>query len=158
MPAASALSETLAGLLDRAVIIKPSTRPARYTLANRDTHTALYVNDDGFCTAAAVCDRALGAGAAAAIAMVPADAAAEWSNGTLPQDAADNLNEVLNVLATSFNTANPTRRVKLFGRLAPGRAVAEPTRPLFTVGVLRTDLDVTIDGYPGGKLVLFSAP
>lgn len=159
LPDPAGLGTAIGALLGSPVVITKAPAPLLFTAANRRGYCALYVTAEGFCSAAVACDLRFAASAGAALAAQSSDVVDTWMRaGRLDDEGAENLGEVLNVVAANFNDANPQRHVKLWGCLQPGQAVPRRTLPLFARGVMRTDLDIEVEQYLKGKIALFSAP
>lgn len=151
------LLQLLGGLLDKAVTVTPRSNPPREA-PGEDTFRATYVTPDGALAVCVTVDVALGAGCAASLALVPPTQAEGWvGDGVLPEDAAGNLYEVLNVLSATFNDVNPTRHVKISAMVGPGEATPDELAELIARARKLEVHDVTVADYPGGVLRIFSA-
>jgi hypothetical protein len=132
-------------LLGKAVTQKKSTGVP----TTAKTYTATYVDDTGKLVGLAICDVPLAACAGAALALIPAGAAAEATRaGQLPAEMFDNLREVLNVIASLFVGTH----VRLREVMPPSAAVPTPVATLMARPGARLDLDLAVAGYSGGRL------
>ena len=151
------LLQMLGGLLDKAVTVTPRSNPPRES-CGADTFRASYVTPDGSPAVCVAVDVPLGAGCAASLALVPAAQCEGWvAEGRLPEDAAGNLYEVLNVLSATFNDVNPARHVKISGMVGPGEPTPDELEQLMGRARKFEVHDVTVADYPGGVLRIFSA-
>jgi hypothetical protein len=135
----------LRDLLGKAVTPKKSAG----ALPLGKTWVGTYVDDSGKLAGLCLCDLGLASSMGAALALIPAGAAAETVRvGTLSGEMMDNLREVLNVMASLFGGPH----VRFSALVAP------PTAPPAEVAALaarpgsRLDLDVAVAGYLGGKV------
>ncbi|WP_436698126.1 hypothetical protein [Nocardioides sp. BYT-33-1] len=150
LPQPKQLRDLLADLLGREVTLSPATpyAPGPATPAS----VAVYVDDSLRISALIACDLALSARAGAAIGLAPVgDADAAIADGTLPTPIAENLSEVLNVAASTFNVAGADHL-----RLHALHPAGPPLDPQLRISTLtlgrREDLHVDIAGYGGGLL------
>lgn len=158
MPAASALPpnmvirDILLDMLGRDVKVGPSEP---WAPSVRDPGAvAVYVDDGMRLRALISCSLELSVALGAAIALIPAKAAAECiTEGRLTEDMVENLNEVLNIMATLFNRPDKPH-VKLYALHVPGTAPpAELAVQLRTFGK-RSDLRIEVAGYGSGRFSL----
>jgi hypothetical protein len=114
-----------------------------------------YADDTGGLVGVCVCDLPISASIGAALALIPAAAAADAVKASkIPAEIYENLREVLNIMAGLFRGTHVR-----FCELLPLAAVLPPpvasivARPL-----ARLDLELSIAGYAGGRLSLLIAP
>lgn len=153
LPRLDDLERLLITLLGREVRINRMRQGV--TIAEPD-RIGTYVDRSGALRCVVAVDRALGAGLGGALALIPPGAVEEdlADSDELPEHLADNLHEVLNVLASAFNE---TRERALHVRLADVVGAAEGSeavRALFEGGAGRVDCEVIVPGYPGGQLAI----
>ena len=150
LPQPKQLRDLFTDLLGKEISLEPSApyAPGPDTPAS----VAVYVDDSLHIRAVIACDLALSARAGAAIGLVPpagADAAIE--EGKLGDGLAENLYEVLNIAASTFNVPGADH-LKLHALHPAG----PPLDPAVRISVLtlgrREDLAVDISGYGGGLL------
>jgi hypothetical protein len=150
VPSAAAVGKLLSDLLDRFVAVKAVPKlsvPAASAVST-------YVFEDGTLAAACVCDLGFAAAAGSALALIPASLAASViKTGKLPENMAENLTEVFNVASSLFASV-AGKRVRLRELTPPGVSAPSDARALLNVAGWRLDLDVTITGYPVGKVSL----
>lgn len=154
LPQPDAIAKLLGSLFDKRIHVVRATAPLavpayRGLCDYIDTaQTVLFV---------AVCDMPLLAGVGAALAMIPAGVVAEAVKSGKPSESLrENAYEVFNIAASIFNEVEGTEvHVKL-----RALSLAPPVPPLLLVRmakpVSRLDLDVTVPGYPVGKLSLLA--
>jgi hypothetical protein len=156
LPAPSALPpnmvvrDMLMDMLGRDVKVGPSG-PWLPTLLDPGA-VAVYVDDGMRMRALISCSLELSVALGAAIALIPAKAAAECiEERRLTEDMVENLNEVLNILAALFNRGDRPH-VKLYALHVPGTpAPADLSGHLRAFGK-RADLKIEVAGYGNGKL------
>lgn len=150
LPQPKQLRDLLTDLLGRDVTLSPSSpfAPGPDTPAT----VAVYVDDSLQIRALIVCDLAFSARAGAAIGLVPlGDAEAAIGDGRLPDPMAENLAEVLNIAASTFNVPGADHlRLHLVHPAGP------PLDPQVRISTLtlgrREDVYVDIAGYGAGAL------
>lgn len=150
LPPNMIVRDTLQDLLGRDIELSP-TDP--WAPALRDPGAvAVYVNDGFRASALVACSLELAAALAASIALIPAAVAEESvQEGRLSADLAENLFEVLNVLAGLFNRQHAPH-VKLHEVYPPGKpAPVEVAGRLRMLGE-RSDLAISVHGYGSGRL------
>ena len=115
--------------------------------------TAIYVDDAGQLSCACVCDVGFSTSAGAALALIPAGAAAEAARtGKIPEEMFDNLREVLNIMASLFDGVH--LRLRVVG--PPATALAAPVAALVARPAARLDIELAVAGYAGGRLSLLA--
>ena len=150
------VQSTISGLLGTAVTVTP-TKPFVVT-ADRLATVAVYATVDGAEGVVVLCDLRLAAGAGAALAMLEAaEAEAGVRDGTVDEALLENLHEVLNVMTSLLNPKGGSR-VKLRALHAPPLRLANDVRVAVLRPGWRLDLDVAIEGYPGGGLSFLASP
>ncbi|WGX97853.1 hypothetical protein [Nocardioides sp. L-11A] len=150
LPQPKQLRDLLTDLLGRDVTLSPSSpfAPGPDTPAT----VAVYVDDSLQIRALIACDLAFSARAGAAIGLVPlGDAEAAIGDGRLPDPMAENLAEVLNIAASTFNVPGADHlRLHLVHPAGP------PLDPQVRISTLtlgrREDVYVDIAGYGAGAL------
>jgi hypothetical protein len=150
LPQPKQLRDLLTDLLGREVSLEPAApyAPGPDTPAS----VAVYVDDSLRICAVIACDLAFSAHAGAAIGLVPpAGAEAAIEDGKLGDTLAENLYEVLNIAASTFNVPGADH-LKLHALHPAG----PPLDPSVRISVLtlgrREDLAVDIGGYGAGLL------
>ena len=150
LPQPKQLRDLLTELLGRDVTLSPSApyAPGPDTAAS----VAVYVDDQLRICALIVCDLAFSAHAGAAIGLVPVGGAqAAIDDGKLTDTIAENLYEVLNIAASTFNVAGADH-LKLHA-LHPAGPPLDPHVRISTLTLgRREDLSVDIAGYGTGLL------
>ncbi|MCU1692139.1 MAG: hypothetical protein JWM64_1230 [Frankiales bacterium] len=154
LPSASDVRGLLNGLFDRSVTVHQEPAPV---LPGRGVHVVgSYVEDTGRTRGLILCDLTLGCVLGAALALVPMPKVQEALDaGAVPQDLADNTQEVLNVAASLFNDAEAHLKLKAV-QVAP-EPVTEDVVELLRAHPHRSDLTVEVPGYGTGVLVLLLA-
>ncbi|MDQ6523507.1 hypothetical protein RB608_07860 [Nocardioides sp. LHD-245] len=150
LPQPKQLRDLLADLLGRDVTLSPS--PPFAPGPDTPATVAVYVDDSLRISALIACDLALSARAGAAIGLVPlADAEAAIGDGGLTETIAENLAEVLNIAASTFNVPGADHL-----RLHQVHPAGPPLDPQVRISTLtlgrREDLRVDIPGYGSGIL------
>ena len=150
LPQPKQLRDLLADLLGRDVTLSPSApfAPGPDTPAS----VALYVDDSLRIGALIACDLAFSAYAGAALGLIPvADAATAIGDGKVTDAIGENLYEVLNIAASTFNVAGADHL-----RLHALHPAGPPLDPQVRISTLtlgrREDLAVEIGGYGSGLL------
>jgi two-component system chemotaxis response regulator CheY len=154
LPPADLVGKLLTELVNLPVTVTKG--PAPTLDLSQPATVAVYVHDNGMTAAACVCDLALTASLGAALALIPAAAAHEAiEQHVLPAQLLDNHREVVNVAARLFNRPSLAhvrlREVYVTPALLPLEAVN-----LVAGETQRLDLEVEINGYPPGRLWLFT--
>ncbi|WGY01184.1 hypothetical protein QI633_21925 [Nocardioides sp. QY071] len=150
LPQPKQLRDLLADLLGRDVTLTPSApfAPGPDTPAS----VALYVDDSLRISALIACDLAFSAYAGAALGLIPVgDATAAVGDGKVTDAISENLYEVLNIAASTFNVAGADHL-----RLHALHPAGPPLDPQVRISTLtlgrREDLAVDIAGYGAGLL------
>ncbi len=151
LPATKLIKDVLDGLLGKEVAIRPSET----ALQSADTvggALATYVDDANALWAVVGWDLAAGANVGAAVALVPPAAAEDAvEERYLPEHLLENLGEVSNVLASSFQLpGNPHLRLERTYRPVAS-APEDAVQLLYALGN-RMDLDIDVPGYGAGRL------
>ncbi|WP_183094875.1 hypothetical protein [Nocardioides stalactiti] len=150
LPQPKQVRDLLVDLLGRDVTLSPTKpfAPGPDTPAS----VAVYVNDSLQIRALIACDLPFSAYAGAAIALVPPGAAADAvADGKLTDPLAENLYEVLNIAASTFNV-DGSDHLKLH-QLHPAGPPLDPMVRIQTLTLgRREDLSVDVAGYGGGLL------
>lgn len=152
LPAVKELRDLLGDLLGREVTMSP-TAPVAATPRNPCT-VGVYVDDSLRIAALVVVDLPLSAHAGAAIGLVPPSGAAlAIEEGVLGATLRDNLGEVLNIAAATFNVEGADHV-----RLYAVHHIGDPLPPDLLARSLtlghREDLAVDVHGYGAGKLAV----
>jgi hypothetical protein len=115
---------------------------------------AVYVDDGCRLRALICCNLELSVALGASIALIPAKMAANSvDDQRLTQDMAENLHEVLNILASLFNPPNAPH-VRLHALHLPGEPPPADLSARLRAWGARVDLQIEVDGYGGGRLSL----
>jgi hypothetical protein len=153
LPDAPLVARTLSDLNGkpaRCVAFKPAAPAAFATQV-----VGRYVGPDGQLAALLLADVPLAASLGAALVMLPPVVVQECiDRGRIDDNVAENLREVLNVCAGLFNSA-ATPRVKL-ADLATVTKLPDQVAAFAKAATGRLDVDVTVPGYPGGKMTLMT--
>lgn len=151
MPSGADVRGLLNGLLDRSVTVHEEDGPVLPGRAVKVVGS--YVDDLGAVRAAVFCDLVLGCVLGAALALVPMPKVKDaLATGEVPQDLADNTQEVLNIAASLFNSADA--HLKLLAVQVAPEPVSEGVVAFLRGAPLRLDLRVEVPGYGDGVLVL----
>jgi hypothetical protein len=151
MPSATHVQEFFADLLGRAVTASPVKETE---LSDGGAWvTGIFIEDDGTVGGASVMDLPLAAHAGASLAMIPSNVAAEAiKEGALSETLSENVGEVANIATGLLNgQIFPHLRMR---ELVDG--VPDEVRDLLIKASGRRDLDMTIDDYGSGTLVLLA--
>jgi len=148
LPSLETVAQTLKAFVRREVEVTRSSKPGAGLLPLG----GLYHDGHQQPVAACMADVSFAASASAAFALIPARVAAESAAAkALDESLAEIFAEVLNVLSRLF-TSHDSERVTLRDKFLPPQAL--PAQ-LASVGPDQClDLDVDIDGYGKGRLVL----
>jgi hypothetical protein len=156
LPEPAAIKKLWAELLGRGVTVEKASEPMKVERQNPDSYTALYVTKARTVPTIISCDRALAAHGGAALALLPPEQPRSWVNaGQLSAEAAENLYEILNIMAATLNEVNLKSHVKLSTVLPPGKPVPPPIT-VVDKPVARLDLVVNIDGYASGRMSILT--
>ncbi|MFN8050691.1 MAG: hypothetical protein U0Q22_04605 [Acidimicrobiales bacterium] len=147
LPSQPQLTQMLRGLLGREVEltkIEPHDHPS---------YVAIYSDATGRAVNVLAFDVPLAASASAALALIPVGSAEEWiASGELPEDARDNVYEVLNVLAATHNQNDESRHVKLTSLVSPGDALPDDVARGLASPAAFVWFRAEVPGFPGGIL------
>jgi len=150
LPQPKQLRDLLVDLLGREATLSPTPpfAPGPETPAS----VAVYVDDSLQIRAIIACDLAFSAHAGAALALVPVGVAQDAiADGKLPDTLAENLYEVLNIAASTFNI-DGADHLKLH-QLHPAGPPLDPMVRIQTLTLgRREDLQVELAGYGAGAL------
>ena len=154
LPSAADVRGLLNGLFDRPVTVHEEPGPV---LPGRGVHVVgSYVEDGGRIRALVMCDLTLGCVLGAALALVPMPRVQEALDaGSVPLDLADNTQEVLNVAASLFNSADAHLKLRAV-QVAP-EPVSDDVVGFLRGAPYRVDLTVEVPAYGTGVLVLLLA-
>jgi hypothetical protein len=132
--------------------------PAHPVLVGREpAAVAVYVTDRLATGAVVACDLDLAAYAGGALGLVPVPQLEQArDDGRLSADLADNVHEVLNVLASVFNDSPEAPHLRLHAVHGVGEKLPTDVASMLGFVVRRLDLQVTITGYGGGRLSVVS--
>jgi len=118
---------------------------------------AIYADDNGKAAALMLCDVGLAAYAGAALVLLPPTKAAPCAEGGyIDDELLENFHEVANVASALFN-ADGAPRVHLRELLSPPVDFPLDVRPLLVAPFARLHLDLNIEGYGKGRVVLLAA-
>lgn len=150
LPAPIEVRDLLSGLLGREVTL--STTAPLAPAPGTPVTVATYVDDSLTVRATVACDLPLSAAAGCALALLPpTGVAAAIEAGALDETLAENVYEVLNVLASVFNVADaPHVRLHVM-HPAVGAPPPEARARVLALG-RREDLAVQVAGYGEGRL------
>lgn len=151
-PAIKELTDTLSQLLDREVQINAATTGEPTEIVVR------YVDGAGDLVAAWTVERVLSWSLGAALTMVPRTQVDEAiKSGSADAQLEENFKEVVNVLATA--AANVVARRAVLESVAEEAPVLMRTaRQISAAGGHWTVLEVSVDGYPPGRMAVSFAP
>ena len=150
LPLTKQVRDLLTDLLGREVTLAPT--PPYAPGPDTPASVAVYVDDSLHIPALVVGDLAFSAHAGAALGLVPVGGAqAAIDDGKLTDTLAENLYEVLNIAASTFNVAGAEHL-----RLHALHPAGPPLDPQLRISTLtlgrREDLKVSIAGYGDGLL------
>jgi hypothetical protein len=144
--------DMLLDMLGRDVTVAPS-EPWAPTLSEPGA-VAVYVDDGSRLRALISCDLELSVALGASIALIPVKTAAfSVEDRRLSEDIAENLNEVVNILAAVFNTPNAPH-VRLYALHLPGVAPPADVSGQLRIYGKREDLKIEVAGYGSGRMSL----
>jgi hypothetical protein len=152
LPTLKSLHDTLESLLGRDVrTVLAGDMPEDVALKGV---LARYVDDHGALQVVAVWDLPAAANVGAAVGLLPRGAAeAALEDGELTANLVENLTEVSNVLASTFNVpGNP--HVRLTGIVVPVAGAPADAQHLARTARQRLDFDVEVDGYGAGRIAI----
>lgn len=155
LPHAKALRDMLEELLGQDVDLQvgPPVVPSRVV----KSAVGVYVDERLGLRAIVVADLALAAFAGACVGLVPkAGARASVEDGKLAPNLAENVAEMVNIMAALFNLDGHPH-VRLDGFHLPGEDLPADVARLSAAYVNRLDLVVTISGYGTGRLSIVLA-
>jgi hypothetical protein len=152
LPPNMVVRNMLEDMLGRDVKVAPSD-PWAPTLRDPGA-IAVYVDDGIRLRALISCNLELSIALSAAIGLIPAKTAAGClEEGRLTTDMAENLNEVLNIMASLFNPPDGPH-VKLYALHVPGTPPPADLSEQLKMFGKREDLKIEVAGYGGGRLSL----
>jgi len=150
LPIPEEVSDLLADLLGKPVSVSKSNE-IDLTDETVDFVTGRYLDDRERLMCACIADVSLAATAGAALALIPREVVTQAvESGELGESLRDNYYEVLNILSQFLN--GPTVPHVRLADLVDG--VPEDAGRLLTAATRRKDYEVTVVGYPGGRLTL----
>jgi hypothetical protein len=155
LPTLKSIHDTLGGLLGRDVrTVVTDDMPED---AATGGVLARYVDDRGHLRAVAVWDLPAAANVGAAVGLLPRGAAeAALEDRLLSTNLVENLSEVSNVLASTFNVpGNP--HLRLAGTVVPVSGAPADAQMLARGAWQRLDFDVEVDGYGAGRVAVCMA-
>lgn len=155
LPQPPDVASTLSDLLGKSVVVKRATAPLQPGPRVPVT-VAVYGTEPDEPRILWVCNLAIGCALGAALSLIPAGVAAESARrGQMEEGLRENLHEVMNVAATVLSSSG-NRMVLQSLHVPPtplpagvARIVARPAR--------RLNLELTVPGYPPGKVALLTA-
>ncbi|QWC84730.1 hypothetical protein KLP28_14350 [Nocardioidaceae bacterium] len=156
LPSPTEVREVLGALVGKPVELQPAAALVPSTRSVCSVGT--YADESGRTRAVAVLDRSLTVRLGAALSLLPRQEAEELVAAAgrgepLGEELGENVEEVLNVLATAFN-AVPGVHVKLHAFHVAGTEVPQQTRMgCYSLG-RREDHEVSVEGYGTGRLAL----
>ena len=151
IPALKLVKDTLAGLLGRDVEVAIGASPPTVGGASGSL-VALYVDDNLRSAAVIVTDLALSARMGAAIGLVPAGGAdAAIEDALLPKNLRDNAAEVLNVLASLFNS-DGAPHLRLYAVAGTAEELRPDVKAMAVKAAPREDITVDVARYGSGIL------
>src|SRR5476649_456154 len=147
LPTPRALEELLGGLLGRGARVALGPQLSLYT--ESPLAIGRYVDNAGKLAAACICDLRFACHAGASLTMVPSSVAdANIKLDQLPEALAENLREVMNIIAQLFNHGG--------SHVVMERLVVQPPpledEVLLLLRRQRADYEVNIEGYGPGSL------
>lgn len=153
LPVAKDVKDVFEGLLGKACEFHEGA-----TLdASGKNLVATYVDDSLQLRALVAVDLPLAVYSGAAIGLLPPGGAQDLvADGVLPKGHRENAAEVLNILASLFNTAGAPH-LRLYGTHAPGEAVPGDVQAHLAKKAGRVDFTVEVKGYGKGKLAVVLA-
>ncbi|NHC46268.1 hypothetical protein [Motilibacter aurantiacus] len=155
LPNEKDVRDALGGLLFRDITLSPG-EPVVPSPTD-PVSIAVYVDDSLGTAAVIVTDLSLSAFAGAAIGLVPVGGAeACIEDRELPTSIKENLDEVLNVLASLFN-AEGQPHVKLYATYGLGEAPPNDISAILRAFGRRLDLGVDVAGYGKGRISIVLA-
>ena len=154
LPGAVDVRGLLNGLFEKPATVHEELRPV---LPGRGVQVVgTYVEGGGSLRALVLLDLTLGCVLGAALAMVRMPRVEEaLSGGSVPQDLADNTQEVLNVAASLFNSADAHLKLRAV-QVVPEPVTADVV-DFLRAHPHRVDYTVEVPGYGTGVLVLLLA-
>ncbi|MDY7101969.1 MAG: hypothetical protein S0880_12340 [Actinomycetota bacterium] len=154
LPKDSDLSELIESLLGREPKVTGGALPDSEVAV-----VASYVDREGSLECLVVTDIALGAYLGAALALVPKGGAQDCvDEGALSSNLKENFHEVLNIMASLFNTTEGSRHVRLSEvHYGPADQASDGARGLSQAPGERADFEVVVENYGTGKLAVLVA-
>ncbi len=148
LPSLETVAQTLKAFVRREVTVTPASAPGAGVMPL----AGIYHDGSQQPIAACMSDVSFAAASAAAFALIPARVAAEAAAAkALDESLAEIFGEVLNVLSRLF-TSHDSERVTLRDKFLPPQTLPAQLSSLGPEDCM--DLDVSIDGYGKGRLVL----
>lgn len=156
IPALKAIRDTISGLVGKEIEVAPGATPPSVG-GDSASLVGLYVDDSLRSSAVIVFDLPLAARLGAAIGLIPpggADAALE--DGALSPLLRENATEILNVLASVFNT-DGAPHLKLYSVAGSGDELRPDVKALAVKAAPREDIAVEVPRYGPGVLSVIIA-
>ena len=152
-PTAVEIAEMLTSLLGKDVTARKN--PAVDFDGSSQWTFAVYDEEDGTLGAVIACDVATAAFGGAALSLIPVSMAQDSiQKGIVAENLSENFREVLNVCAGLFNSPG-TPRLKLGHYSEPPDEAGEGLVAWFGEVEHKIGLDITIDGYGKGRMVVY---
>lgn len=152
LPDRAEVRKLLAGLLGEVTVEVVAAPPDAAT-----DSVSLYVDDNGEVVSLCVGSLGFATAAGAAIALVPPNVAAEArTEGVLTRSLAENLREVMNILATLL-CSEESPHVKFCGLHPTRSTLPVEIREFAANATCRLDLNVALGEYGEGTLTLLAA-
>ena len=152
LPLPLQITQALSGIIGKQATAKPTPAPA--VIALNKAFVGHYDDGLGATEGAWVSDLPLSASLGAALALIPVGVVDEAiSAGKVAPELAENLREVINIIANSFLH----KRVRLVGLTGPGQAHAPEAIALIQARKQLLHVEVTVAGYRAGTLSLVGA-
>ncbi|MCC7010691.1 MAG: hypothetical protein IT184_17910 [Acidobacteria bacterium] len=157
VPVANDLRRLIAGILGVQVTVRQGS-PVN-PRSSKPAVAAVYRRDDDEVAAVMACDLELGTAIGAAMTMIPARVAEEMVNrNTIDDMIYDNLREVMNVLASSFNNQTNAVHVRLVDlRRTPAEPLDEAAIVAVQQPAAKADFEIDVPRYGTGRLSCYMA-
>jgi len=151
LPSAPELRELVEGLLGRPVDATIGTGAVN-PIEQPGAVVGVYTDDRMALRAIVLMDLSLAANIGASIALIPpAQALKAEEDGVMPENLFENVVEVFNVAAASFNQPDAPH-VKLYQTYAPMQPLPADVQKWVLAFVRRLDMRLEISGYGGGRI------
>lgn len=154
VPSNEQIQDLFQMLLGRDVTITKSKKLHQF-LAQPAT-VGVYVDETNGITGCCACDISLTSYTGAALAMMPtAEAEAATEACQLDEKLTEHMHEVLNIMASLYPEAGGPNVRLLEMHCSP--PLPRKLYPVMKTPGLRVDLNIEVDGYQGGQMILFAA-